>query len=100
LLTCPLEGASDAVVFYDICETGAVVYHEWGSVAAVHFKAGTWTVEYGRGFLPSTLGFAAADTLFSTLDFVSLFYMMRVYAKAMLLEAGYYMTHVQELFAG
>ena len=75
------------------------MYHDWGTVTGVHFKAGTWAVEYGRGFMPSTIGFALADTLFSTLDFVELFNLMHMYVKAMLLEAGYYMTHVQELFA-
>jgi len=79
--------------------TGALVYHEWGSVSGVHFKAGTWAVEYARGFIPANLGFATADTLFSTLDYVTLFYTMRAYTKALLLEAGYYITHLQELFA-
>ena len=75
------------------------MYHEWGSVSGVHLKAGTWTVEYARGFIPSNLGFAIANTVYSTLDFVSLSYTMRVYTKALLLEAGYYITHLQELFA-
>jgi len=75
------------------------VRHDWGTVAGSHFKAGTWAVEYARGFIPSTLGFALADTLFSTLDFITLFHTIRIYTKAMLLEAGYYMTHMQELFS-
>jgi len=75
------------------------VYHEWGSVAGAHFKAGTWAVEYARGFIPSTMGTAFADTLFCTLDFVWLFNAVHVYTKAMIMEAGYYMTHIQEVFA-
>lgn len=75
---------------------GATVLHAWGEVTAVHFKAGTWMVEYGRGFIPSTLGFALADTLFSTQDFMTMFYIIRVYAKAMILEAGYYIAHPKE----
>ncbi len=67
---------------------GDTVLHVWGEVTAVHFKAGTWMVEYGRGFIPSTLGFALSDTLFSTQDVVTLFHILRVYAKAMWLEAG------------
>jgi len=82
-----------------VCFSGALVYHEWGTVTGVHFKAGTWAVEYARGFVPSTMGFAFADTLFSTLDFVMLFKTLHVYTKALLLEAGYYMTHVLEVFA-
>jgi len=78
---------------------GALVYHEWGTVAGSHFKAGTWAVEYARGFIPSTLGFATADILFSTLDFITLFRVICVYTKALLLEAGYYVIHLQELFA-
>ena len=49
-------------------------------------------VEYGRGFIPSTLGFALADTLFSTQDFLTLFYTVRVYAKGLLLEASTLLT--------
>jgi len=75
------------------------VYHEWGSVAGVQFKAGTWAVEYARGFIPSTMGNAVAGVLFSTVDYVTLFYMTRAYVKTMLLEAGYYMAHFNELFA-
>ena len=78
---------------------GALVFHDWGTVAGTHFKAGTWAVEYGRGFIPSTIGSAVAGTLFSTLDYVTLFYMMRIYTKALLMEAGYYMTHFHELYA-
>ena len=58
----------------------------------VNFKAGTWMVEYGRGFIPSTLGFALADTFFSTLDFVNLYYILRIYTKALLLEAKFFLT--------
>lgn len=74
------------------------MYHEWFSAAGAQFKADTWTVEYTRGFVPSTLLFAFVDTIFSTLDFVTVFRMMHVYMKALLFEAGYYMTHIPELF--
>jgi len=49
-------------------------------------------VEYGRGFIPSTLGFALADTLFSTQDFLTLFYTAHVYTKGLLLEASTLLT--------
>ena len=78
---------------------GDSVLHEWGEATGVNFKAGTWMVEYGRGFIPSTLGFALADTLFSTQDFVTMFYIFRAYGKAMVLEAGHYVTHMQEMFS-
>lgn len=51
-------------------------------------------VEYGRGFIPSTLGFALSDTLFSTQDFLTMFYTIRVYVKGLLLEAGTLLTEV------
>lgn len=79
--------------------SGATVKHVSGEVTGVHFKAGTWAVEYGRGFIPSTLGFALADTIFSTQDFLTLFHILQVYAKAMALEVGHYIGHPLELFA-
>ncbi|XP_060074119.1 sigma non-opioid intracellular receptor 1-like [Ylistrum balloti] len=78
------EGHLSSKVF----SPGETVFHAWGEVTAVQWKAGTWMVEYGRGFIPSTLGFALADTFFSTTDFVTLFYTLRVYSKALLMEAG------------
>ena len=57
-----------------------------GEASAVEWTNGTWMVEYGRGFIPSTLGFALADTVFSTQDFVTLFYIIQVYAKALTME--------------
>lgn len=72
--------------------TGDVVYHMWGTSAAVHFSDGLWMVEYGRGFIPSTLGFALADTIFSTQDVSTLFYTIRITAKAWLMEANIYVS--------
>jgi len=83
---------------FHIHKAGDTVVHPWGEVTSVHFKAGTWMVEYGRGFIPSTLGFALADTIFSTQDFVTLFYILRSYGQALLMEAEYYMAHPNELF--
>lgn len=67
---------------------GDTIVHQAGEATSVQWSAGTWMVEYGRGFIPSTLTFALADTLFSTQDFVTLFYTLRVYAKGLLLEAN------------
>ena len=60
-------------------------------MAAVQWSAGTWMVEYGRGFIPSTLGFALADTLFSTQDIVTLYYIFRVYTKSLIREFSYWL---------
>lgn len=79
-MTCGVLGAGDTIV------------HPVGEATSVQWSTGTWMVEYGRGFIPSTLGFALADTVFSTQDFVTLFYTVRVYLKGMLLEASTSLT--------
>lgn len=71
---------------------GDTIVHTVGEATSVQWSAGTWMVEYGRGFIPSTLGFALADTVFSTQDFLTLFYTVRVYVKGMLLEANTLLT--------
>ncbi|KAL4617239.1 sigma non-opioid intracellular receptor 1 [Arapaima gigas] len=82
------EGTTKSEVYYP----GDTIVHSVGEATAVQWSAGTWMVEYGRGFIPSTLGFALADTLFSTQDFFTLFYTVRVYLKALILEAGMALT--------
>jgi len=66
---------------------GQTVYHYFGEATIVEMTSGTWMVEYGRGFIPSTLFFALVDTFTSTLDFETLYYILRVYYKAFLMEA-------------
>ncbi|XP_065146300.1 sigma non-opioid intracellular receptor 1 [Paramisgurnus dabryanus] len=82
------EGTTKSEAYYP----GDTIVHAVGEATSVQWTAGTWMVEYGRGFIPSTLGFALADTIFSTQDFVTLFYTVRVYLKAMLLEASALLT--------
>ncbi|XP_028660850.1 sigma non-opioid intracellular receptor 1 [Erpetoichthys calabaricus] len=84
------EGTTKSDVYYP----GDTIVHKPGEATSVQWTAGTWMVEYGRGFIPSTLGFALADTIFSTQDFVTLFYTLQVYIKGMLLEAHTYLTEV------
>nr|XP_022338233.1 sigma non-opioid intracellular receptor 1-like [Crassostrea virginica] len=86
------EGELEAHVF----KAGDTVPHPMGNATAVYFEADTWMVEYGRGFIPSTLTFALADTFFSTTDFVTLFYILRVYAKALFLEMNASMDEWRE----
>ncbi|XP_032817953.1 sigma non-opioid intracellular receptor 1 [Petromyzon marinus] len=76
------EGTTKSEVFYP----GDTIVHGAGEATSVQWTAGTWMVEYGRGFIPSTLGFALADTLFSTQDFLTVFWTLRVYARALALE--------------
>lgn len=82
------EGTTKSEVYYP----GDFIVREAGEATAVHWSAGTWMVEYGRGFIPSTLGFALADTIFCTQDYFTLFYTVRVYIKSLLLEASTYLT--------
>ncbi|KAA0703650.1 Sigma non-opioid intracellular receptor 1 [Triplophysa tibetana] len=74
------EGTTKSETYYP----GDSIVHPVGEATSVQWSTGTWMVEYGRGFIPSTLGFALADTVFSTQDFVTLFYTVRVYLKAWL----------------
>ncbi|XP_067386971.1 sigma non-opioid intracellular receptor 1-like [Emydura macquarii macquarii] len=86
------EGTTRSEIYYP----GDTIVHQAGEATAVQWSAGTWMVEYGRGFIPSTLMFALADTIFSTQDFLTLFYTLRVYAKGLLLEACAYFTHLAQ----
>lgn len=85
------EGTTKSETYYP----GDTIVHAVGEATSVQWTAGTWMVEYGRGFIPSTLGFALADTVFSTQDFLTLYYTVRVYAKGMLLEANTYLTEAE-----
>ncbi|XP_048875011.1 sigma non-opioid intracellular receptor 1 [Brienomyrus brachyistius] len=82
------EGTTKSEMYYP----GDTILHAAGDATSVQWSAGTWMVEYGRGFIPSTLGFALADTVFSTQDFLTFFYTVRVYVKALLLEANTFLT--------
>ncbi|XP_023664393.2 sigma non-opioid intracellular receptor 1 [Paramormyrops kingsleyae] len=82
------EGTTKSEMYYP----GDTIRHAAGDATSVQWSAGTWMVEYGRGFIPSTMGFALADTVFSTQDFLTFFYTVRVYVKALLLEANTFLT--------
>ncbi|ERE83258.1 sigma non-opioid intracellular receptor [Cricetulus griseus] len=71
--------------------SGETVVHGPGEATAVEWGPNTWMVEYGRGVIPSTLAFALADTVFSTQDFLTLFYTLRSYARGLRLELTTYL---------
>uniref|UniRef100_A0A8C7C3Q6 Sigma non-opioid intracellular receptor 1 n=1 Tax=Neovison vison TaxID=452646 RepID=A0A8C7C3Q6_NEOVI len=71
--------------------SGETVVHGPGEATAVEWGPNTWMVEYGRGVIPSTLAFALADTIFSTQDFLTLFYTLRAYARGLRLEFTTYL---------
>ncbi|CAL8384496.1 sigma non-opioid intracellular receptor 1 [Gadus morhua] len=83
------EGTTKSQLYYP----GDTLVHGVGEAAAVQWSSGTWMVEYGRGVIPSTLGFALADTMFSTLDPLTLLHTARIYCKALLLEAATALEH-------
>uniref|UniRef100_A0A8C5PFJ4 Sigma non-opioid intracellular receptor 1 n=1 Tax=Leptobrachium leishanense TaxID=445787 RepID=A0A8C5PFJ4_9ANUR len=84
------EGTTKSEIFYP----GDTIVHEVGEATAVQWSAGTWMVEYGRGFIPSTLGFVLSDTFFSTQDFITFFYTIRVYSKTLLLETQTFLSEL------
>ena len=76
------EGTTESVSHHQ----GDTVYHAIAEAAAVQWKANTWMVEYGRGFIPSTLGFALSDTIFSSQDFYIVYRTFRIYLIAVVQE--------------
>uniref|UniRef100_A0A8C4Y1D1 Sigma non-opioid intracellular receptor 1 n=1 Tax=Gopherus evgoodei TaxID=1825980 RepID=A0A8C4Y1D1_9SAUR len=82
------EGTTRSEIYYP----GDIIVQKSGEAMAVQWSAGTWMVEYSSGFIPPSLVFVLADTIFSTQDIVTFFYTLRVYAKALLLEAGTYFS--------
>ncbi|OQV22521.1 putative Sigma non-opioid intracellular receptor 1 [Hypsibius exemplaris] len=77
---------------------GVTVFHPWLTSAGVHFGAGSWFLEYGRGFVPSSMFFASADAFFSTHDFISWFAMIKAFglglAQEAFLSAEEFIAHV------
>ena len=57
-----------------------------GEVCGIQWTSGTWTVEYGCGFIPSPLGFSLADSIFSTMDFVQIFRIGKMYTRSLVQE--------------
>ncbi len=62
---------------------GDTVLHTVGETTAVQWEAPFWAVEYGRGFIPSTLGFALSDSVFSTQDFYIIYKTFKIYTVAL-----------------
>ena len=65
---------------------GHMVFHGVGETAAIQWTAPFWAVEYGRGFIPSAMGFALSDTIFSSQDFYVLYRTLRIYTVALFQE--------------
>eukprot|EP00297_Palpitomonas_bilix_P013699 CAMPEP_0113882758 /NCGR_PEP_ID=MMETSP0780_2-20120614/9161_1 /TAXON_ID=652834 /ORGANISM="Palpitomonas bilix" /LENGTH=222 /DNA_ID=CAMNT_0000869865 /DNA_START=37 /DNA_END=705 /DNA_ORIENTATION=+ /assembly_acc=CAM_ASM_000599 len=76
------EGTTEYVVH----GPGDTVVHKKWEGAMVYWDEHTWMLEYARGIIPSTLGFALADSLFSTQDFYTVFKTFKVYAQLVVPE--------------
>jgi len=61
---------------------GDTVFHPRFSVTAVQWSHDTWMLEYGHGFIPSTMPFAMSDSLFSTNDFYTIYKYFKVESLA------------------
>ena len=71
------EGEVEPVVY----APGATIVHERFAATGVQWSSGTWMLEHGLGFIPTTLPFALGDTLLSAQDFHAAYRMLAVYAK-------------------
>ena len=76
------EGTTRAKVF----GPGDTVLHNVGESAAVQWTAPFWAVEYGHGFIPSAIGFALADSIFSTQDIYVIYRTFRIYVISLVRE--------------
>ncbi|CAM2113815.1 unnamed protein product [Caretta caretta] len=91
-------GVSLATPAQASAQGGDTIVQKSGDVMAVQWSAGTWMVEYGRGFIPPSLIFVLSDTIFSTQDVVTLFSTFRICAKAFLVEASAYFSQLAQLY--
>ena len=66
---------------------GDVFHLPRGRAKGYRIVNGGWVLEYARGAIPTMLPFGVADTLFSTLDFVTLFRTFRIYGRSVLRAA-------------
>ncbi|KAI8883281.1 ERG2 and sigma1 receptor-like protein [Backusella circina FSU 941] len=57
-----------------------------GTVEHYKIPDHAWALEYAQGWIPTMLPFGFFDTMFSTVDFVTLFHTVRLTAKAMIGE--------------
>ena len=56
------------------------------SKAACRIPDHCWALEYARGFIPQMLPFGVADSIFSTVDYQTVFRLFKIYGKATVRE--------------
>eukprot|EP00126_Sphaerothecum_destruens_P005419 Sdes_comp18754_c0_seq1m9136 len=79
-------GFSEGSFEKEIYRPGEMHHLAWGNAKAYKIPEKCWALEYARGCIPAMLPFGVADTLFSTLDFVSFFKTFYIYGKSVCSE--------------
>ncbi len=71
----------------EVYRPGAFVYLPKGQAMGFRIVERAWILEYARGAIPTMLPFGLADTLFSTLDFITFYRTFRIYIRHVLRSA-------------
>jgi len=71
------EGQTERTVY----RPGAEIYLPKGQARCYCIVDHAWTLEYARGLIPTMLPFGLADSLFSTLDYKTVYRTFRNYGK-------------------
>jgi hypothetical protein len=72
------EGDIEAIEY----KTGDSFTFHSGSTGCLGWKANTWVLEYGRGFLPMSMPAIISDGLFTSFDVIGIFKMFRAFGVA------------------
>jgi C-8 sterol isomerase len=68
----------------DVFKAGDTIHLPRRKAMAYRIPDHAWALEYARGVIPTMLGFGLADTVFSTLDYRTLYRTMRIYGRCLL----------------
>jgi C-8 sterol isomerase len=68
----------------EVYQVGSVHYLPKGSSKQFKMHKGCWALEYARGWIPPMMPFGLADTLTSTLDFITFYHTVRISGREMI----------------
>jgi C-8 sterol isomerase len=68
----------------EVYRVGSVHYLPKGSSKQFKMHRGCWALEYARGWIPPMMPFGLADTLTSTLDFITFYHTIRISGREMI----------------
>ncbi|CAF1419232.1 unnamed protein product [Rotaria sordida] len=68
----------------EIYQVGSVHYLPKGTSKQFKMHRGCWALEYARGWIPPMMPFGFADTLTSTLDFITFYHTLRISGREMI----------------